>query len=408
MFEKFSRLVVVLLVAVLIAGYWLAVEKGVLSQPETGQLPGTLPEIDGRNFSSLQAAIDSVPAQGGILRLPPGKFEIEEPLRVTQSDILIRGSGTATQIVNRNEEGEPALILQHPGGENSREAELWRIQISDLRIVGNEKSGPGVDARRVNELFIDGVTVSYHGGAGIRLYYCYEDPRISASLITYNKGTGLNLIGCHDIVVSGNQFEENQDAVRCIDGYNLCMTGNNLDDHLGDGVVIENTYGSVVAGNMIEECQGHAIVLDRDCYGIALSANVIAHNVQGGIDLRDAHGSTVSANTFTILKKDALRIGPESSRIAVVGNSFADSYIGGGKFKRADDDREAAGMIIEGTSNLAITGNLFSGLRPKGFSAEGETSERVLFTNNIFADTGSEESKLEESMVNNNLTTDRD
>ena len=55
------------------------------------------------------------------------------------------------------------------------------------------------------------------------------------------------------------------------------MTGNNLDDHLGDGVVIENTYGSVVAGNMIEECKGTAIVLDRDCYGIALSANVIAH-----------------------------------------------------------------------------------------------------------------------------------
>jgi hypothetical protein len=68
----------------------------------------------------------------------------------------------------------------------------------------------------------------------------------------------------------------NWDAIRCIDGFNLCMTGNNLDDHLGDGVVIENTYGSVVSGNMIEECNGTAIVLDRDCYGITLSANVIA------------------------------------------------------------------------------------------------------------------------------------
>ena len=55
--------------------------------------------------------------------------------------------------------------------------------------------------------------------------------------------------------------------------------------HLGHGVIIENTYGSVVSGNMIEECQGTAIVLDRDCYGIVLSANVIAHN-GAGIDLR--------------------------------------------------------------------------------------------------------------------------
>ena len=107
-------------------------------------------------------------------------------------------------------------------------------------------------------------------------------------------------------MVSANQFEENRDALRCVDGYNLCMTGNCLDDHLRDGVVIENTYGSVVAGNMIEECAGTAIVLDRDCYGITLSANVIAHETSGGIDLRDAHGCTVSANTFTIVKKNAL------------------------------------------------------------------------------------------------------
>ena len=78
------------------------------------------------------------------------------------------------------------------------------------------------------------------------------------------------------------------------------MTGNGMDDHLGHGVVIENTYGSVVAGNMIEECEGTAIILDRDCYGITLCANVIAHN-GGGVDLRDAHGCAVSANTFVLL-----------------------------------------------------------------------------------------------------------
>src|SRR5262245_48819836 len=105
------------------------------------------------------------------------------------------------------------------------------------------------------------------------------------------------------------------------------MTGNCLDDHLRDGVVIEDTYGSVVAGNMIEECASTAIVLDRDCYGIALSANVIAHN-GGGIDLRDAHGCAVSANALTLMKTDALHIGPASDRIAATGNSFSNSFIG--------------------------------------------------------------------------------
>ena len=122
--------------------------------------------------------------------------------------------------------------------------------------------------------------------------------------------------------MAGCQFEENDDALHCIDSFNLCMSGCCVDDHLGNGVVIENTYGSVVSGNMIEECQGTAIILDRDCYGITLSANVIAHN-GGGIDLRDAHGCAVSANTFTIMKSDALRIGPNSGRIAVGGNVFS-------------------------------------------------------------------------------------
>jgi len=221
--------------------------------------------------------------------------------------------------------------------------------------------------------------------------------------MTYNKKTGLNMIGCHDVVVSANQFEENHDALRFIDGFNLCMTGNCLDDHLGDGVVIENTYGSVVSGNMIEECKGTAIVLDRDCYGIALSANVIAHEETGGIALRDAHGCTVSANTFTIMGKDALNIGPASGRITVTGNNFSNSYIGEGKLKRAANDLVAAGMVLNGTSGIAVTGNLFSGLRPKALSLEGTASKHVLFTDNVFVDTAGEHKKLEASLVKDNL-----
>ena len=367
------------------------------------RLPGALAVIDAGRYPTIQAAIDALPDEGGMVGLPPGTFEISEPLMVTKSDVLIEGAGAATHIKNVNTAGKSALILQHPGGGDNRNAELWRIRLADFRITGNEKSGHGIEARRINEVFIDGVTVSYHGGDGIRMYFCYEDPRICSSLMTYNKKTGLNIIGCHDVVVSANQFEENHDALRFIDGFNLCMTGNCLDDHLGDGVVIENTYGSVVSGNMIEECNGTAIVLDRDCYGIALSANVIAHDVAGGIALRDAHGCAVSANTFTIMGKDALNIGPNSGRITVTGNNFSNSYIGEGKVKRGTNDLAAAGMVLNGTSGVAITGNLFSGLRPGALSLEGPTSKHVLFSNNVFVDTAGDHKKLDDSLVKNNL-----
>jgi hypothetical protein len=225
--------------------------------------------------------------------------------------------------------------------------------------------------------------------------------------MTYNKKTGLNAIGCHDVIVSSNQFEENHDALRFIDGFNLCMTGNNLDDHLGHGVVIENTYGSVVSGNMIEECAGAAIVLDRDCYGIALSANVIAHNSSGGIDLRDAHGCAVSANAFTISGPDALSIGPNSGRITVTGNNFSNSYLGEGKVKRAANDLTAAGMVLDGTSDVTVVGNLFSGVRPKALTVKGKQSKRVLFSDNVLVDVSSDHKKLDSSLVKDNLEVGR-
>ena len=272
------------------------------------------------------------------------------------------------------------------------------MQLTNLRITGNEKSGHGIVAVQVNEVFLSGVTVSYHGGDGIRLDRCYEDPRICNCLITYNKAIGLNLPGCHDIVVSANQFEENQDGLHCTDSFNLCLTGNCFDDHLGNGVVIENTYGSVLSGNMIEECNGTAVILDRDCYGITVSANVIAHN-GSGVDLRDAHGCAVSANTFTINAAFGLRVGPNSGRITATGNNFSNSYLGGGKVKRGPKDLLAAGLKLEGTSEVAVSGNVFAGVRPKALEVVGDASGRVVFANNVLADSDSEHAKLKDSAI---------
>jgi parallel beta-helix repeat protein len=353
-------------------------------------LPGTRPAIDASNYPTIQAALDAIPEQGGVVRLPAGDFEISEPLILRRGDTRIEGVGSATNIINTNHEGRPALIIAHVDGDKvKKEDRLWRVNLANFRITGNEKSGHGIVATLIEEIFLQGVSVSYHGGDGIRLETCYEDPRISNCLITYNKKVGLNILGGHDIVVSANQFEENNDALHCIDSFNLCMTGNNLDDHLNLGVLIENTYGSVLSGNMIEECNGTAITLDRDCYGTTISANVIAHN-GAGIDLKDAHGCAVSANTFTIMKTDALRIGPESGRITVTGNNFSNSYLGNGTVKRREGDRAAGGLILESTQDIIVTGNLFSGLRPKAVELRGGKSTGVVFANNVIVDAKSD------------------
>lgn len=376
-------------------------------------LRGARPEIRAEEFASLQAALDALPPEGGVVRLPPGTFEITQPLVIRHSDVLLQGSGTSSHIKNLNAAGEPALVVAHPDGEKVKnEDKLWRVMLSNFRITGNDKSGDGIEAILVNEIFVQGVTVSNHGRNGITLDRCYEDPRVNDCLITYNREVGLSLPGCHDIVVCGNQFEENRDAVHCTDAFNLCFTGNCVDDHLGDGVVIENTYGSVLSGNMIEECDGRAVVLARDCYGITLSANVIAHN-GGGIDLVDAHGCAVSANTFVLLKTPemkqepidtrCLKIGRDSGRIAVTGNAFCDSYIGEGGIKRKANDRNSGGIVLEGTRDVNITGNTFSSV-PRALELGELPTSHVLFGNNLLTDTKSAHEELPKEGVTNNLT----
>jgi hypothetical protein len=358
-------------------------------------LPGARAVIDAADYATLQAALDALPSEGGVVRLPPGTFEITAPLVLTKGDVLVEGSGTATHIVNKNTAGESALVIRHPDHDPqkpNRKLNLWRVQLSNFRITGNPESGHGIEAIYINEVFLHGVTVSYHGKHGIVLDNCYEDPRVSDSLITYNKQSGLEILGCHDIVVCGNQFEENLDALRCLDGFNLCMTGNNVDDHLRHGVVIENTYGSVVSGNMIEECQDTGIILDRDCYGITLSANVIAHEMKCGIDLRDAHGCAVTGNSFPLVHDKSVVIGANSGRIPVVGNAFGDSYLGEGKTRRPTKDDPSGGLVIDGAKDVVAAANTFTGLATPAV-AQPTAGENIVVELNIDVDNGPKAAK---------------
>jgi parallel beta-helix repeat protein len=350
--------------------------------------------VDASKFPNLQAALDAVPEAGGLVTIPPGLYEITEPLRVKTGDTRIVGSGAATHIRNKNEDGAPTFILRPVNLDQDKQARLWRVQMADLRISGNEKSGDGIFAECIQEIYLEGVSIDHHGGHGIQLKSCFEDPRIADCILTYNKKCGIEIFDCHDIVVNANHFEENQDALHCADSFNLCMNGNNIDDHLGNGIIIENTYGSVVSGNMIEECNGTALILDRDCYGITLSANVIAHHLEGGIDLRDACGCTLSANTFTIAHRFSVRVAAASERNTITGNTFCNTYIGAGQDKRPAEAKtpmgidEGTGIQLEnGVSGLVITGNTFSGLSTEAVWAVGEV-KNLLVTSNLCMDCG--------------------
>jgi hypothetical protein len=98
-------------------------------------LQDSRPAIDAGRYETLQAALDALPKEDGLVRLPPGTFLITEPLRIENEDVCIEGAGTATHIKNLNQEGRPAILVAHPGdakiprriGSTIAGGSAWRI-----------------------------------------------------------------------------------------------------------------------------------------------------------------------------------------------------------------------------------------------------------------------------------------
>ena len=70
----------------------------------------------------------------------PGRYELTEPLVLSREDTRIEGAGAATHIVNKNENGHPALVLRA----STKGERIWRVQLADFRVSGNPKSGDGL------------------------------------------------------------------------------------------------------------------------------------------------------------------------------------------------------------------------------------------------------------------------
>jgi hypothetical protein len=103
------------------------------------------------------------------------------------------------------------------------------------------------------------------------------------------------------------------------------------------------------------------------------------------------------------MKTNALYIGPNSGRIAVSGNSFSSSYIGDGQDRRREDDRAVAGLVLDGTNHIGVSGNVFSGVISKAVTATDLPSDNVLFTGNVVMDSNSDHEKLPKALVSDNI-----
>src|SRR6188768_2223834 len=68
--------------------------------------------VDASKFATLQAAMDALPESGGVVTIPPGTYELTQPLVVKTAETRIQGAGASTHLVNKNEEGQPLMMIR--------------------------------------------------------------------------------------------------------------------------------------------------------------------------------------------------------------------------------------------------------------------------------------------------------
>ena len=69
--------------------------------------------------------------------------------------------------------------------------------------------------------------------------------------------------------------------------------------------------------------------------------------------------------------------------------------------KRRANDLAAAGMTINGASDIVVSGNIFASVRPKAVELTGDPARRVVFANNVLTDVESDHGRLQDSVIRN-------
>jgi parallel beta-helix repeat protein len=321
--------------------------------------------VSAGDYTTIQEAVNALPPEGGTVFIPAGIYKITEPVIVTKSDVSLIGEGTGTLLLNASEDGKNTIELI-----GTEEEPIWRVKVSDMHLKGNEKCGNAIYANHVNEISLSDMWIDYHGKSGIYLDYCYENPRVYDNNIAYNKEMGVLLDGCHDIVVSANQMEENGIGIYGKGLYNATVTGNNIDDHIKNCIYFVNTLGSIITANMLENCLGKSVILDEKCNGIVLTGNTF--RMPGVLYVFKTKGVVITGNAFDSSESTALEV-EESELITVSGNIFSGSGEGVNRIY---------GMVMINVNDVSVSGNTIVKPLEGGIYILGDKNGYVNITGN--------------------------
>jgi polygalacturonase len=302
--------------------------------------------VKGTTCDAIQKTIDRLPANGGEVFVPAGKYTCATPIILDRDNVIVRGEGAATLLRVADKANIPVFIM----GQTIRSPNLTRryIQVKNLHIDGNRVNqssecmgGPcsdqfplrnnGITIRRCEDCVVDNITVY---GA------------ISGGLVTE--------LGCERLMIRDYTSYDNEfDGFAGYETENSTFSGINLYNNKGAGISTDihfdnNKFSDVTITNT----QTVGIFM-RDSSNNSFSNVHIRNTKQHGVFLAqvdDDISKPAEGNTFnSLVITDSGGYGILISDASCVNNLFvASQYINNKKGCYG----EAASNLIEGVGAI--------------------------------------------------------
>ena len=342
--------------------------------------------------SAIQAAMDDLPAGGGVVFVPGGTWNASSPLRITRSDIALGGTGSATRLVTNG-----SGFTANSSGMVEISGQLKGVFVERLSLDGrNTDTCRGIlitggaevlvrDCAFINWLGTlsqrgRGLTVVHNPNTeapphkGVRVEGCYfwnnqigivMHRTLYTILNSYfedNVWDGMYMEGTARGAIIGNLVTfSDRVGIFLIFNDRQTVVGNRVED-CGSGIQVYEARGMSIVGNHIERCASAGVDIRTNSAHCIVSGNVIAHcsSVPGIQLISNASECAVTDNVSRLNEDGIAALTSSNHRIqgnVCLENSHAGIYVQNSTRIRILANRAAQnpyGVLADGTSNYLM------------------------------------------------------
>jgi len=280
------------------------------------------------DYTSIQPAIDSLPAGGGVVYIKEGTYTITTAITMGDNNIALIGAGKSTKIATT----------------------------ADIDMISaTSKSGLLIDS-----VYLYGAGSGNGSNRGV-LFDDVSDSIIRSCWIENCGDMGIYASGgSTGLVITGNIITSNYSiGVFLESSYYSTFSFNVIESSAHQGIAIAYSIEDVVVGNTIKSNTRSGLWIDTSLT-ITVTGNIIASNGRNGVLITDSEDNSIVANIITnndsgnTATYDGISLSGDSNDNIIVGNRIK------------DNDNYEINVAAGTCNNNFITGNSIEGTDHEG------------------------------------------